>query len=305
MKKAFRTFKYEILYTFVLLFSGLTRVLPRFAALQLYSVIGRLSYLMFKKDREVTLKNLQFAFGAEKNTQEINKIAKRSWINLSKSLMEFVRYKNIKSIEDYKKFIEIKGLEHVEEAQKRGQGVFIMTSHFGPFEICLYIFALLGYKIASTGSPLKYKKLHDLLVENRSRNGAEYFERNKASIKMLRQLKSGNLMGVLIDQDTSKIQHTFINFFGKECATPSGPATLLVKTGAAVVPMHIIRNEDDSLILEIQPYRTYQKDDDVKAVTQELHNLTEEIVRLHPDQWVWMHDRWRTRPSEPKIENPV
>ncbi|PWJ42030.1 lysophospholipid acyltransferase family protein [Sediminitomix flava] len=307
-KRNFKKLKYEALYLFILLIRKITCALPRKVSLSIYSNLGKLAFNVFKKERAITIKNLSFVYGDSKSEEEILALAKNSWINLSKSIMEFIRYKNIKDLKDLDEYVEVKGAHYLTQAQNYGKGVLALTSHLGPFEMCLYYIAMKGYNIASTGSPLKHPKLQELMVENRSRNGASFFDRKKASIRIIRQLKAGNFMGVLIDQDSNKMQNTFIDFFGKKCATPSGPALMVLKTGAVVLPIHCYRTENDKLVIEVEKPRVFKPtgdlESDIQEVTQEMHNYTEKMIRRFPDQWVWMHDRWKTRPLniERKLE---
>lgn len=298
-----RTLKYELLYIVVKVVRKLTCTFSRKFILKVYGKLGHLLFLVLKKEREKTIRHLKIAFGDVKSEEEIYQLAKNTWINLCKSLMEFIRSKNIKSIDDLTKYVEIKGIENLHNALQQGKGVVLISSHLGPFEMCLYIISLLKYKIASTGSPLKYHKLHELMVENRTRHGSTFFEREGSFRKLYAYLKEGNIIGFLIDQDSKKVPSTFINFFGRPCYTPYAPALIAIKSGAPIIATHCYRKEDDTLVFEaihvhIKSHITGNLNHDITQVTQCIHDVTQQYVSRYPDQWVWMHKRWNTQKSD-------
>jgi KDO2-lipid IV(A) lauroyltransferase len=203
--------------------------------------------------------------------------------------------------EEFKKVCEVKGIEHVEAAYAKGKGVMFLVSHMGAFEFTATEFSFRGYKPLIIGTPVKDKKLNDLLWKQRNKLGATAVERGKDTLRVMKNLKAGGTMIILIDQDT-KVKSRFVNFFGKPCATPVGAAIIAMKTGAAVIPA-IIHLRDD-LIQELNCYPeipmtiTGNEEEDMIINTQKMSDATEAEIRKHPAQWVWMHERWKTKPGE-------
>ncbi|HEY9488398.1 MAG TPA: lysophospholipid acyltransferase family protein, partial [Chryseosolibacter sp.] len=141
----------------------------------------------------------------------------------------------------------------------------------------------------------------DLLWNYRNLHGAIPIARGKETFRMIKVLKSGGSVALLIDQDT-KVKTVFVDFFGMQAATPVGATILALKTGAAVVPTYIYLDEDQiqrmHLLPEIPMQITGDEDYDVRVNTQVLTSFIEQTIREHPDQWVWMHRRWRTQPAK-------
>lgn len=207
--------------------------------------------------------------------------------------------RSVRSLADLEKFLVTKGLEHFHAANAKGKGVIFVTCHLGAFDLQVTSMAMRGLDPNIIGTPLKDKRLNDLLWEYRNAHGAIAIERGRETFRLIKVLKSGGSIALLIDQDT-KVQTTFVDFFGMPAATPVGATVLALKTGAAVVPSYIHLGEDGLqhmyLLPEIPMRRTDDEESDVKFNTQVLTNFIEEQIRKHPDQWVWMHERWKTKP---------
>ena len=164
--------------------------------------------------------------------------------------------------------------------------------------------AMRGLNPNIIGTPLKDKRLNELLWQYRNAHGAIAIARGKETFRLIKVLKSGGSVALLIDQDT-KVQTVFVDFFGIKAATPVGATVLALKTGAAVVPSYIYLGEDNLqhmyILPEIPMRVSGDEDADIVFNTQVLTNFIEEQIRKHPDQWVWMHERWKTRPA---VEGP-
>jgi KDO2-lipid IV(A) lauroyltransferase len=148
---------------------------------------------------------------------------------------------------------------------------------------------------------LKDKRLNELLWKYRNAHGAIAIERGKETFRLIKVLKSGGSVALLIDQDT-RVQTVFVDFFGIPAATPVGATVFALKTGAAIVPTYVYLGDDGlqhmHILPEIPMRITGDEQADIKFNTQILTNFIEEQIRKYPDQWVWMHERWKTRPVE-------
>jgi Kdo2-lipid IVA lauroyltransferase/acyltransferase len=186
----------------------------------------------------------------------------------------------------------------------RGKGVVCVSAHVGNFELLARRFTLGGYSAASIAKQPGDLRMKRLVEWFRGRGHMPTIWRGEpgAAKAMLRQLRSGGLLAILIDQDTD-VQGVFVDFFGRAAFTPRGAADLALHTGAAVVVAFIHRRADGGhrvTIREVVPDRTGNDETDAVALTQKLTLEIESEIRATPHEWVWMHQRWKTRPESPQ-----
>jgi Kdo2-lipid IVA lauroyltransferase/acyltransferase len=279
---------------------ALSNALPRKTWLSFCGWLGTIIYYFAGETRRLTLAHLRMAFG-EKSDQEIKALAKRTFKMLGKNAGDILRSSRaVKSLADLEKFLITYGLENFHQAYAKGKGVIFLTCHLGAFDLQVTNMAMRGLDPNIIGTPLKDKRLNDLLWEYRNAHGAIAIERGRETFRLIKILKSGGSVALLIDQDT-KVQTVFVNFFGMQAATPVGATVLALKTGAAIVPTYIHLGEDGfqhmHILPEVPMHTTGNEQHDIKFNTQALTNLIEEQIRKHPDQWVWMHERWKTKPE--------
>lgn len=264
--------------------------------------LGLLYYRLSPKFRALAIRHLTLAYGKEKSTEEIHRMARKTFRMMGVNAGEIIRSYRMGSLKEFDRIRVTTGMEHVEEAYARGKGVIYLVAHIGAFELMATEMALRGYKPFIIGTPLKNKRLNDLLWSQRGKLGATAIERGKDTIRLLKNLKSGGTVAILIDQDT-KVKSRFVNFFGMPCATPIGATVLAMKTGAAVVPSFIHLRESD-YVQEITCYPeipliiTGDEEHDLVVNTQRFTDVIEAEVRKYPEQWVWIHERWKTKPGE-------
>lgn len=304
-KKVIKRFKRKVRYNFIyallramMFISGL---MSRAAWLKFCGALGRLSSVFTANSRKRVVEHLTMVYGKEKTPAEIKALSKKVFEMLGMNAGDIIQSVNISSREDYEKFRVINGVEHAQAAYKKGKGVIFLTGHIGPFEYIATELAFRGYKPLIVGTKLKDQRLNDLLASNRNKFGAQLVERGKDTVKLVKNLKLGGTMIILIDQDT-KVKSRFVNFLGHPCATPIGATIMALKTGAAVVPMFLHQREDFKIEINCYPEleMTVTGDDETDLIvnTQKLSDVTEQEVRKYPEQWVWMHERWKTKPGE-------
>jgi KDO2-lipid IV(A) lauroyltransferase len=161
--------------------------------------------------------------------------------------------------------------------------------------------SLYGFPMTVIGTALKDERINEIVVNFRAAHGSEPVERGKETFKLIKTLKSGGGVAMLIDQDT-RVKSRFVNFFGMPASTPAGAALMALKTGAAVVPV-VIHLGDDFLqhvevLPEVEVIRTGDEEEDLIVNTQRFTDILEAHIRKYPSQWVWMHERWKTKPGE-------
>ncbi|MEZ4944619.1 MAG: lysophospholipid acyltransferase family protein [Cyclobacteriaceae bacterium] len=293
--------KYSVIYYFVRLLIFVSNLIPRKLWLWFCGVLGRVAYTFANKTRELMILHLGMAYNKEKSLREILDLSKETFKMLGKNAGEVLRARSVKSMEDLDKFLVTHGIENFEVATAKGKGVIFLTCHLGAFDLQITNMALRGLKPNIIGTPLKDERLNDLLFNYRNAYGAVAVERGKETLRLIKALKTAGSIAILIDQDT-KVKSRFVDFFGMKAATPVGATILAMKTGAAVVPTYIYLGEDGMQHMHILPeiplILTGDEEKDMLVNTQNYTSFIEEQVRAHPSQWVWMHERWKTRPGE-------
>ena len=300
-KKIRRKIRYSLVYRIVQFLIFVSNAVPRVAWLKFCGLLGRIAYTFVPVTRKLVVKHLRIAFGKDKDENEIRKLARMVFEMLGKNTGEMLRATRVKTLSDLEKFLVTQGMENYERAIEKGKGVIFLTCHLGAFDLQVSNMALRGLNPNIIGTPLKDERLNELLWNYRNMHGAIAIERGRETFKLIKVLKSGGSVALLIDQDT-KVKSRFVNFFGQPAATPVGATILAMKTGASIVPTFVYLGNDWKQHMHILPEIPMTKtgDDEADMVynTQILTNFIEDTIRKHPEQWVWMHERWKTKPGE-------
>jgi len=273
--------------------------MPRTWWLAFCGGLGKIAFALTPRFRNQTISNLGLAYGSVKSSKEIYDLARQVYIMLGKNAGDIFRSMEVKSLPDLEKFLITTGLENYEKANAKNKGVIFLTCHLGAFDMQITNMALRGLKPNIIGTTLKDPRLNDLLVNYRNAYGAVAIERGKETFRLIKALKLGGAVAILIDQDTN-VKSVFVDFFGRKASTPVGAAVLALKTGAAIVPTIIYLGKDNQQHMEIFPelevVNTGQEEEDILKNTQTFTTFIEDQVRKHPEQWIWIHERWKTRP---------
>lgn len=263
--------------------------------------ISKLWYKLDKFHRDIALSNLELAFGGEKSKLEIEVLAKKSFYNIANMVFTSARSFQWNTAE-IRKNIRIEGVKHIDSAQKKGKGVLLLTGHVGNWEMSLFITDLTPHFITGVYKKLKIPAAERYVLEKRQSRGGRMYEIKDAITGILHELGQGNLMGLLMDQNAKK-RGIFVDFFGKKASSNKGLAQLALSTGAPVVPYFVVKR-DDGYVVEVLPevplINTGDFDADTLANTAQYNKIIEDFIRRYPDQWLWIHRRWRTRPKDEK-----
>jgi KDO2-lipid IV(A) lauroyltransferase len=288
-----------LLYKLIISIISVLNFLPRKSSISLGRFLGKLAYFIIADARKRTGNNLKIAFGQEKNPRELRKLALNVFENIGKNVVDAVRLKNMKW-EEIEGITKVEGLEYFDNAYNMGKGIIALTGHIGNFELLAAYFALKGYKVSVIGRELYDLRLNALLVKIRENIGVENIPSSASVKQVIRALRSGRALGVLADQDSSRVRGVFVNFFGRPAHTPVGPVLLAYKTQSPIVPMAIVRDENDRYkIIVKEPIKlvfSKDKEKDLIETTQKCTKVLESIIREYPSQWLWMHDRWKSKP---------
>ncbi len=276
------------------------KVIPLSLRRAFFIGLFKLFYLMVSRQRMICLYNLRRAF-PDKPDREIKKIAAGVYRNMGTLAAEFFELPWLTK-ENLDRIIEVKGLENCEKALAKGRGVLIFSAHFGNWELAVAALSLLVKPVVVIYRPLDNPFLDILVARVRSALGNIPLPKENAMRAILRNLKQNKMIGLLIDQNTAWYEGVFVDYFGRPACTTNGLALLALHSGAPVLPAFAIRLEDGRYRLVIGPeveiINTGDKDADVIANTQLFTKMIEQTVRSHPDQWLWVHQRWKTQPSQ-------
>jgi Kdo2-lipid IVA lauroyltransferase/acyltransferase len=294
-----RRIRYTLLYWFVRSLIAVSIMIPRRSWLSFCGLLGIVAFYLANHTRRLTVKHLAIAF-PEKTSDKIRTLAKQTFKMLGKNAGDILRASRIKTLDELNEILVTHGYENFEYANAKGKGVVFVTCHLGAFDIQVTNMAMRGLNPNIIGTPLKDPRLNDLLWNYRNAHGAIAIERGRETFRLIKVLKSGGSVALLIDQDT-KVKTVFVDFFGRKAATPVGAAVLAMKTGASVVPSYIHLGDDGLqhmyLLPEVPMRNSGDEEQDTIYNTQVLTRFIEDTIRKHPDQWVWMHERWKTQPE--------
>ncbi len=293
--------KRQIVWSIARSFDWTLNRLPRRMAIAIGGWIGLFAWSVLSRDRKKIDRNLTFAFKNELTAEDRRNIGKRFFINSGKNLADLVRFKRHYQNE-IKPRVRVEGIEYFDAAYKAGKGLIGVTGHIGNFELLAAHISSLGYQIAVIGREMSDPRLDQWLTDNRRAAGLTNFATTESAKIILSWLKSGKALGVLVDTDSMRVRGKAIPFFGRPANTPVGPFHLGLRAGSAFLPLCCVREADNRYLIRIEPAILPSGDPhDDAAVTDVMikcSNALEGFVRRWPDQWIWLHDRWNTKPED-------
>jgi Kdo2-lipid IVA lauroyltransferase/acyltransferase len=276
-------------------------LLPDFVLYRLGVLAGDLVYRYDHRHVRIGMKNLSIAF-PEKSEPERARILRESYRNLGRTGAEYTRlggffWRRLKRRVTYSNFEGWVRLQH----KYRGKGIIVLTAHFGNFELLPAAHAMHGYQIALVHHTQRFLAGDALMTFIRERAGVEIIRKHSAARAVLRGLHHGELIGIPFDQNAKRSEATWVPFFGEPAATITGLARVARISGAPVMPVFIVRQADMrshkiEIFDEVPQQRTSDADADWHDNTARFVQAVEEIVRKYPEQFLWIHRRYRTRP---------
>lgn len=274
--------------------------LPRGLARGAGAAIGEIAYLGLSRLRRVGLRNLELAF-PEMVPAQREQILKQVYRNLGCLLAEFCQMPRY-TAEQASRFIRYEGLENYLQARDRGKGVLVLTGHLGAWELSSFYHSLMGYPMG-----MVIRRLDNPLVDrfvNRIRclHGNRVIHKDDFARGLIASMRSGETVGILMDTNMTPPQGVFVPFFGVQACTASGMARVAAKTGAAVVPGFLLWEKTEQRYVlhfgpELPVVCTGDSEADALANTAAFTAVIEAYVRRYPEQWLWVHRRWKTRPA--------
>lgn len=264
---------------------------PYLKALHSGERMGRTIWRLSKKRRITSISNLTMAF-PEMPKHEAEKITKRVFENFGRSSADFLIGLD-RTLEELKQTTTLEGFEHFEAAYAKGKGVMVVTAHFGNWERCSTWLVLQDYKLSVVARDANDEGINALVNDLREGPGTSVISRGKAARPMIQRLKNNEIIGILPDQNASEI---YLPFFGKPAGTVLGPGVIAERTGAAVLPVFSYYVGDGCYHIEVLPEITAEEGYETKGegMMRAIHKVLEEQIAKRPDQWLWIHDRWRS-----------
>jgi KDO2-lipid IV(A) lauroyltransferase len=274
-------------------------ILPRSGARFVGAGFAAFAYAVRTPLRRAAMFNLQLAFPdqtAVQRKQIIRRMVRQiGW--MAGEFSQFPRYTR----ETIERIVVLDGFENFDAARRREKGVLFLTGHMSAWELAPFAHALYGHPLHFLVRPITNRRVDALINRYRCLSGNQPIDKSRSARAILRVLSEGGTVGILSDHNTSSDEGVFVNFFGIPACTTSGIARLALRTGAAVVPGFL--SWDDArrkyrLRFEaaVELTRTGDEESDVRENTARFTRVIEEYVRTHPDQWLWVHKRWKTRP---------
>jgi KDO2-lipid IV(A) lauroyltransferase len=291
-----RKFEYAAAWPFIKILGLMPRSLSRAFAIGIAQVV----YLLHFRLRRVGMRNLAMVF-PEKSVAERKRILRGVFMSLGRQLAELCQFPRY-TVENIDEVVVYDGLENYERAYARGKGVLFLTAHFGGWELSAFAHSLHGHWLNVVMRPMDNEYLDRLLQQYRTLHGNKTVAKDDFVRGLLAAMKAGETVGILMDTNMTPPQGIFVDFFGIPACTASGLARIALRTDGAVVPGFTIwdpalRRYRLRFDPAVELIRTGNLEADIAANTQRFTKVIEDYVRKYPDQWLWVHRRWKTRPE--------
>lgn len=275
--------------------SHILNLLPVFVIKGFSKIIAFLWYWIFPFRVNLIIKNLKLAYGKEKRFSEIRVLAKENLRHYVYLLLEFIQFRTL-SHEDFSRRVSIENLHFLQEAQNENRGIILLTAHLGNFEWMAARASTAHLPLNIIVRPFKNKVLNFLVNEQRQKSGIGLLGPKDSAWKVLKLLSDRKIVGVIFDQRKGS-DAVWVQFFGTPALTAKGLAYLIEKSQAIVLPVYAARKEYGHMTVFCEEPVSYKKvgtrSENIYHNTQLYTNVVEQMVRKHPEQWFWIHNRWK------------
>ncbi len=278
------------------LFRGFVRHTPESIRFPILKGLARFAYVVDRRHRQTAYINLDIAFGDTMPEEKKTRIVKKTYENLVFILHEFIRNQGI-SKEDLLKKIELVDEHYLQEAIAAKRPIIFITAHYGNWELLPLAYGAKYGPITVVGRPLDSKVMNEILTENRRQLNVRLVEKKGALKHLIATLKRGEAVGLLVDQNTARHDGIVIDFFGKPARHTPAAAMLARRMNATVIPAFVMSDDYKHYRIKIYPpipmEKTDNPDEDIRRHVQAQADVTEQMIREKPDQWFWLHKRWK------------
>jgi KDO2-lipid IV(A) lauroyltransferase len=292
--------KYVAEYSAYLLLRAFLRSLPFGLMIKKADGIGNWIFRTFKIRQDIIQANLRYAFGDSYNGQPIEDLLYRLYGHLFKTVLELANIHRI--IHQIDRYIQFEHLEILRDALREKKGVLLATGHFGNFELGALALAWVGMPISLLIKPVRNPFLDRELMRLRQSFGAEVNLVDDAGRRILSTLRKNRIICMLSDQDFGLKRGTIVQFFGHPTSTPTGTARMALHTRAPIIPVYFYREDTGMHVLKVEPplevnYSKDMKEKEILRITQQISWDLEKWISLHPEQYFWLHRRWKSTPD--------
>lgn len=286
----------KVLTLFAKLILLFFQIIPERASIAIGKGLGLFWYTFIRYRRALVIDNLTQAFKDEKSHEEILAIARKNFMHYGLCLAESLRAPLLTK-ETFRDKIIITGLEHVENALKQGKGAILFCGHYGNCDMMAIGQAMEGVNAHIITKTVKNKVIDAVWTDIRKSKGVSLLPNKKTGFSILKLLKKNEAVVLIFDQHRPGTMGIRVNFFGRPARTMRAVATLALKTGCAVIPANNWRDENNIHHAEageaIPLIRKESEEETIRENTQRYNDILESYIRQHPEQWLWIHRRWK------------
>ncbi len=291
----------RLLYHSIITLLDIIALIPHSMAKSMARRIASVWFRLDHRHRTITLENLTHAYGHTLSTHEIHAIATEVFTHFIMIIFRIAWGRSI-DLEHFSRWFTITGMANYHAAARQHKGVLFLTGHLGSWELFPFFYAHTGlvHKGTSVFRPLRSPALERFITELRQRFGGNMFPLKKALARIIETLENQGTALLLMDQSTKPHRGTVIDFFGRKTYANKGMARLALHTGAPVVPMFLIQQKDGYLVViepEIDFVDTGDEETTLQINTQNYNRAIEKMVHQYPEQYFWMHNRWKYQPT--------
>jgi Kdo2-lipid IVA lauroyltransferase/acyltransferase len=276
---------------------AMTGAIPLGPATAIGAGIGRLAYDVARVRRDVSIDNIRRSLGV--STPEASRIARASYANMGRSLMEFAAFRHLND-DDLRAIVEVEGVEHLEAARAAGKGAVTLTGHYGNWELGGIFPRVLGFPVDFLVGQQSNSRVDDVMNNLRRRQRVAIISRRLALRGVVQSLAAGRFVALLADQDARR-GGVIVEFLGRPASTVRGPAVFAIRKGSPVIPFFIHRERGPGrrrhrLVFEPRLYARTDLDEDeaIRDLTQRYTDRLAERIREHPTEYFWPHRRWKS-----------
>jgi len=264
-------------------------------------ILGRIWFGLDKKHRKITIESLDHAYGTQMGSHDLWLLARRVFENTAGMLFEHARFHSMDT-NNYWTAFEIRGLHHFWAAHAKDRGILCFSGHLGNWELASAICCFTAVRFSVVYKTIENPVMDNYVKSTRAATGSRLLPLHNALDGVFETLARGEAVGLFVDQNSRKRDRSvFVDFFGRKASANTGLARIALRTNAPVIPILTYR-KNYRMHIEILPemplIRTDDEEHDILVNTQAYHSLIEDYIRQYPDQWLWLHNRWRTRPLE-------